>query len=409
VNLTERLGQLLANRYGLQVEDRSSDALLKAFDEMRSENRRSPEDMLHLLHRQEPLLRSLASRITVGESFFYRHPEHLGVLMDAVRNRLEALHLQRPITIWSAGCADGQEAYSIAMACRENLHPVQLSQIRIIASDLNSDAVARAEKGGYLEWSFRGFSPGLRDRYFTPAGQGRFQLCEAIRKMVVFECVSLQDHSLRLGNDAVDFLFFRNVAIYLSTSALEMLFARFRYLLNREGLLFMAPSDMAPPRSGFRRTGGAATSVYLPVPAGEKTTFVPPEDLPVSREMGLPPSALCLPDRVTPPPRGALPSDEPGEHHRYVTRGQHNLANDLVESAADDFRRAVFLSPNDPLARFWYALSLQRIGVPKRSLIQIQHLFSVLHDMPENEVLSDGNTTVADLLSATAQLKERIV
>lgn len=409
MNHTERLAELLANRYGLQVEDRSREPLLKAFDEMRTETRKSPEDMLYLLHRQEPLLRSLASRITVGESFFYRHPEHLGVLMGAVRNRLETLSLQRPLTIWSAGCADGQEAYSIAMACRESIPPLQLSQVRIIASDLNAFAVARAEKGEYLEWSFRGFSPGLRDRYFTPAGQGRFQLCEEIRKMVHFECVSLQDHSQRLGSDAVDFLFFRNVAIYLSSSALQTLFERFRLLLNREGLLFMAPSDLAPPRSAFRRTGGASTSVYLPVPVGEKPTYVPPEDVPTFRKVRLPPSALRVPESTTPPPLEVSRPEEVGDHRRYVTRGQHHLANDLIESAADDFRRAVFLSPNDPLARFWYALSLHRIGVPKRSLVQIQHLFSVLHEMPENQVLSDGNTTVADLLSATAQLKERIV
>ncbi len=409
MNLTDRLGDLLTKRYGLQVEERSRDALSTAFEEMRREKRMSPEALMNALHRQELLVRSLASRITVGESFFYRHPEHLGVLVDAVRNRLEALPPLRPLVIWSAGCADGQEAYSVAMACRESLNPVQLSRITIIASDLSSLAVERAEKGEYLEWSFRGFSPLIRDRYFTPVGQGRFQLMEEIRKMVRFECVSLQEHAMRLGDDSVDFLFFRNVAIYFEAAALDTLFERFRHLLDGEGLLFMAPSDQTPPRAGFRRIGESSTSVYFPVPEGEISTFIPPEYLPSPGKLRFTPMVMRVAESAPTPPAKGATNDRSGDLEGYVMRGQRNLANDLVESAADDFRRAVFLSPNDPLARFWYALSLHRSGVPRRSLFQIHHLFVVLHEMPENQVLSDGNTTVADLLSATEQLKERIV
>jgi cytochrome c-type biogenesis protein CcmH/NrfG len=97
------------------------------------------------------------------------------------------------------------------------------------------------------------------------------------------------------------------------------------------------------------------------------------------------------------------------EHDGYLALGQQQLADDRAEEAVDAFRHAVFLNPDDLLTRFWYAVSLQRCGVHKRSLMQIQKLFSTLNEMSKDEVLSDGQTTVGDLLGATQQLKEKLI
>jgi hypothetical protein len=98
-----------------------------------------------------------------------------------------------------------------------------------------------------------------------------------------------------------------------------------------------------------------------------------------------------------------------GEHVSYLESGKRHLENDRSSRAVDDFRRAVFHNPTDPVARFWYSVSLQRSGVPKRSLMQIQHLLSMLKDMPMDTLLSDGQTTASELLSAAMQLKERLI
>ena len=111
---------------------------------------------------------------------------------------------------------------------------------------------------------------------------------------------------------------------------------------------------------------------------------------------------------VTPSPSSPIPIRSEEEPVDHLARGQRHLEADRPDMAEAEFRRAVFLNPQDNLARFWYAMSLLRNGAPNRSLVQIRQLFMVLNQVAPESVLSDGNTTAGELIEAVTQLQERL-
>ncbi len=417
MNEVGRLLDLIGDRFGLARKDHSRDQLNRAVEEMCAYRRMPPEALVALAETNDGVLRALAGYLTVEESFFLRHPEHYEVLIRAVRALLKDREASS-IVICSLGCSHGQEPYSIAIACAEELLPHELSRVRIIASDLNPDAIESARRGRYHNWSFRGLSPTLKARYFRPMKDDTFVLSREIREMVAFHCLSIQEHAMHLGWRSVDFLFFRNVVIYLTGAAQRKAFIQCGNLLRPGGMLFTAPSDLTPPKELFRLVGDA-TSIFSGV-SGEESDA--PSLLRAPPKRGL--IVVCPPRPVAPNAVGLEVSGQEARHlsalpirtadpiktcGTYIAQGQQHLENDSLESALTDFRHATLLCPNDPIARFWYAVALQRHGLPRRSLGQIEQIISVLGGLPTKSLLSDGQTTAADLMVAAQQLKERLL
>ena len=427
MNAVDRLLDLITTRFGLTLEDWSHAAIKEILSIKSVEQKKSIEEIAHLAEWNNEQLRELAGHLTVGESFFFRHPEHIAALLDDIRARLTAKGASGPITIWSAGCAGGQEPYSIAIACHEQLPPLERSRLTILATDLDSKEIERAERGRYFEWSFRGLSPERRERYFTLQSNNCFEINRSIREMVRFNCSTVQEQTAQ-ALMLVDYIFFRNVSIYLKPESQKAIFAGFHRILNPGGLLFIAPSDAAPPRNYFRLAQGTSTSAYRAVRAEEVRSSLPALDALLHDQLRYNSSierphfhgnrstkkrngVTSIRDtRANEEVRAASLSSvrELDEHDGYLVLGQQRLADDQAEDAADAFRYALFLNPDDLLTRFWYAVSLQRCGVPKRSLMQIQKLFSTMNEMSKDALLSDGQTTVGALLDATQQLKEKL-
>lgn len=183
----------------------------------------------------------VARRLTVSETYFLRHPEQFDVVATSLRER-EA----RGIRSWralSAGCASGEEAYSLAMTLCETVADPEAWDVSILGVDIDPDVVSRARTGIYGSWSLRATPDAIRDRYFRAVGD-RFSVVAPLRRMVTFEWQNLVDPSADVWKSAAfDVVFCRNVLMYFAPEAMRRVVARFEGALVPGGALFLGPAE----------------------------------------------------------------------------------------------------------------------------------------------------------------------
>jgi chemotaxis methyl-accepting protein methylase len=140
------------------------------------------------------------------------------------------------IRIWSAGCASGQEAYSLAILINEMLQGKENFVVRIWATDVDSTALERARKAEYDVRDLKEVNKKLLEKYFVPV-YNKYTLKEEIKRMVRFERHNLITEK---GFKFMDIIFCRNVMIYFSRQQQEQLFSKFYESLNSQGYLVIA-------------------------------------------------------------------------------------------------------------------------------------------------------------------------
>jgi chemotaxis protein methyltransferase CheR len=155
----------------------------------------------------------LARHFTVGETYFFREKVALDFFLHLLfRNGMH----NNGLRIWCAGCSSGEEPYTLAILLRENLAQLASLPITIIGTDINPEALIKAEAGLYSAWSFRETSPEVKRKYFQPRGRF-FQIDPVIRQMVRFEKYNLAFPGPVVPNWLnlpFDFIFCRNVLMY---------------------------------------------------------------------------------------------------------------------------------------------------------------------------------------------------
>lgn len=192
-------------------------------------------------------LQRLVNALTIGESHFFRNRGQFDALLHHVLpEMIERRRALRTLRIWSAGCAGGQEPYSIAILLRELLPDVDDWAITILATDVNTKALDYARKGLYSEWAFReDRAKQWRYRYFRQAGK-RFQIHSDIRQMVTFKQLNLaEDHypSFQTNTTFMDLILCRNVTIYFAPSMTRQVVDRFYESLIDGGWLVVGHSE----------------------------------------------------------------------------------------------------------------------------------------------------------------------
>jgi chemotaxis protein methyltransferase CheR len=181
----------------------------------------------------------LVETLTINVSKFFRNPETFASIATKVLPEVWAAK-SSIMRLWSAGCATGEEPYSLAVLCREYALEVRdeasLDRVRIVGSDVDRDALSAANRGRYTEAAFTETAPSVRERYF-PMDRGMYTVAPEIRNLVAFERRDLLEGGGPGGR--MNLIVCRNVIIYFTRETQERLFERFHDLLLPGGFLVL--------------------------------------------------------------------------------------------------------------------------------------------------------------------------
>jgi chemotaxis protein methyltransferase CheR len=180
--------------------------------------------------------------ITTNETYFFREPAQLTAFAEEIVPELLGRKPVKKLRIWSAGCASGEEPYSIAILLQENGWFNQ-SSIEIFGSDLNQQVLARARRGIYRENSFRATSQILREKYFTRQPDASWQISDEIRNRVSFGRMNIYDQARVSLLGYLDVVFCRNVIIYFDDASKRTVINNFYQRLVDGGYLLLGHSE----------------------------------------------------------------------------------------------------------------------------------------------------------------------
>ena len=204
---------------------------------------RDVEAYLARLETDPRVLDHLVAEITVGETYFFREPEQFAVIREHILPDLASRRPHgRPLRVWSAGCATGEEPYSVTIMLRE---AGWLDVVHILGTDIARTALARGKRGRYTRWSFRGVPAGVREAYFVERG-AELALSATIRAAVDFGYLNLAEDtypSLATGVWGMDLILCRNVLIYFDSDAVAAVARRLLASLADGGWLLLGASD----------------------------------------------------------------------------------------------------------------------------------------------------------------------
>jgi chemotaxis protein methyltransferase CheR len=191
---------------------------------------------------------TLASHLTVGETYFFREQKGFAMLEAHILPELIRSHRgsERRLRIWSAGCCTGEEPYSIAILLNKMLPDLQNWQITILATDMRPHFLQKAQEGVYREWSFRDAPVWIKEQCFKKTQEGRFAILPDIKRMVTFSYLNLAEDaypSLLNNTHAMDLIFCRNVLMYFAPEQAKKAVQRLYRALVEGGWLIVSPSE----------------------------------------------------------------------------------------------------------------------------------------------------------------------
>ncbi len=261
-------------------------------------------DRMSALPDDDPEMQAFVSQLVVGETSFFRYRPQFEalrtrILPDLIAERRRERRLE--LTFWSAGCASGEEPYSVAMLVAELIPDWQDWDISVYGTDINPYALRRARLARFGDWSFRGVDDETISRYFRPVGARTKFLSHPCRDLVTFFRHNLATDPVpdpEHGLAGLDVILCRNVTIYFDEVLTRLLADGFRSALAPGGWLLVGHAE--PDSSVFGRFEPVEfdeTLVYRvsggPVrPAGTKGVSLPQSGEVVEAEPAKPDFAL---------------------------------------------------------------------------------------------------------------------
>lgn len=365
----------------------------------------------------ESTIARILSVCSVGETMFMRHPDQFQALAKVVMTGTLG-DSKRPLSVWSAGCSTGEEAYSLAA-----LLAGCPGGVRVLGSDVSSRAIERAKTGRYRYWSLRGVDP-ISTASWLEIDSVNAEVRSPIRNLVKFQVHNLMTDPYPEG---VDIIFCRNVLLYFREDTAAVVLQRFYDILRPSGVLFIGYVDPVPSadtpylechEGSVRYYRKPATKTQISLPAVRTVPPPPPDETLGALSFPLAPRLPPLRRSEPPPKRPSVrPVEPPPQRPRMdsVTREQLNQrlsiargfcaqgsreeALQLLQALADEYpleiephvltamvadeaglrdtalsaaRRVYFLSPEAPIAPFLLAMCLDQVG--QRSTAEVRYL-----------------------------------
>jgi len=243
----EKIRQIVKSHTGIVLADGKQDMVYgRLTRRLRALDLPDFNSYLTIIEREdEEELIPLVNAITTNLTSFFREEHHFGYLKSAVfPSLLEKNAATRRIRIWSAGCSTGEEPYSIAMTVKEFFADHPGWDVKIIATDLDSNVVAKAAKAVYDKTRVEGVSPEYKKRWMK---RGRGEKSEQVKmkaelqELITFKQLNLLHQWPIKG--PIDIIFCRNVVIYFDKDTQRTLFGRYADVLSSDGHLFIGHSE----------------------------------------------------------------------------------------------------------------------------------------------------------------------
>jgi chemotaxis protein methyltransferase CheR len=389
---------------------------------------------------------ALVDEVTIPETHFFRNPPQVRALRTHVLPELMKNNSShRRLRIWSAGCSTGEEPYTLAMLVRELLPANAGWDVRIIATDISTKAIAAAESGRYSERSFVMTDPIDRQRFFWLDTDSRCHVVrDEVRELVEFRHHNLVTDEPPFAPGEADLVLCRNVTIYFDRATTKRLMQRLHGSLHDGGYLFLGHAETLWQISrDFTLVSLGDAFVYRRGDAdGQRRAVLPDrrteDELlptradrrrgPVDRRVTAPTGVPALAPAVEVDPLVAV--------RTAVAEGRYaeaaDLASDVVAVAplrsdahylhglalanlGDDagalvvLRKVLYLDPQDGFAHFLLAGCLERLGERVAAARSYGAAASTLGSRPLNSVAPElGGRSVAELAAICHQLSRRL-
>ena len=209
----------------------------RRIDALIAKNRcQSYDEYVNLIKKDKDMLEQFVNYLTINVSEFYRNPDQWKVLENEILPML--IKDKGPkLKIWSAACSTGDEPYSLVMLLSKFM---PLSNIKILATDIDKQVLEKARVGLYNEKSLVGLPEEFKKKYFTPVGKTNYQISEEIKRCVEFKEGNLLADKYPSG---LDLIVCRNVVIYFTDEAKSEIYKKFNQSLKSGAYLFVGSTE----------------------------------------------------------------------------------------------------------------------------------------------------------------------
>ncbi|NLM83196.1 MAG: protein-glutamate O-methyltransferase CheR [Clostridiales bacterium] len=187
---------------------------------------------------------AMINKITTNHTYFMREPDHFTYLKDHVLPWVKSVAArERDVRIWSAGCATGQEPYTLAMILHDFFGPeISAWDTRILATDISLKALDTAKKGVYTDKDVEPLPPAWRLNYFDRIDKTTYAVKESIKNDVIFRRLNLMDAYFPFKRK-FHVIFCRNVMIYFNNERKYELIRKFYDITEDGGYLFVGHAE----------------------------------------------------------------------------------------------------------------------------------------------------------------------
>lgn len=336
MNPVDQAALLLRSRAGLKAEPASRARLERLLEESATLAGIPVVSYVNMVDTQPAAFDDLLDRVTVQHSAFFRDPAQFVALAELARNAGDAPH-----TVWSAGCGNGQEPYSLAMLLDE----IGRRSWHVVATDVSFHALARTEKAMYTVREVQGLSPERRRRYLVPV-PGGYEVAPSIRRNVRIAHHNLARAEAGTAVPQSTVVFCRNVLMYFGLEESEACIQRIAARLAPGGHLFLGHSD----------SPGPMTRYFEPVRVAGVLCY---RRLIAATQPAVPSAPAVGAQKVGRRPRPDLPS--------LLVEGDQAAANGDLRAAVRAFRQATYLDPNLAIAYFQLGAALELAGDPREA------------------------------------------
>lgn len=240
----ETLSSYVKSQYGIDLTKKRTLIEGRLTNELRSRGFTTFQAYFDALFKDKSgtEITNLLNKLTTNLSFFMRENEHFEFMFNQILPALEKTRSNHDIRIWSAGCSTGQEPYNMAMVIDEYFGPRKGTwDTTILATDISMKVLTKAQKGVYTAEDVKGLPAKWKTKYFKALPDGTFEVCDKIKKEIVFRPFNLMD-PFRFKKP-FDLIFCRNVMIYFDAPTKENLVKKFYDWTANGGYFFIGHSE----------------------------------------------------------------------------------------------------------------------------------------------------------------------